>query len=281
MRPNSADERNARSPCPLEDASSLSSIEQFFSDLRSLKPFIVALLVLLGSVPFAQAQPFESDHSLYYAIEPGITMFSPADSSKPYLHLRFREEVYVLDRGPEWSRVRTLDGANGMVKSSQISNVWIRISKENQSLYVYRGEALIATYPTDLGYNFFADKEKRGTAAEPDHWRTPEGEFYVVSKNPRSEFYRALVLNYPNTEDAERGKKAGMISDDQYNSIVNADREFLLPPMNTELGGWIEIHGDGTGRRANWTHGCIAVQNDQIDRLWDIVSVGTPVLIDS
>jgi len=173
-----------------------------------------------------------------------------------------------------------MDGANGQVHTSVLSNVWIRISKQNQTLYVYRGSALIARYATDLGYNFFADKERRGTSAEPDHWRTPEGEFYVVSKNPKSEFYRALVLNYPNGEDAERGKKRGLITDADYDSIIQADREFRMPPMNTNLGGFIEIHGDGTGRRSNWTRGCIALQNDQIDRLWDLVEIGTPVLID-
>jgi len=50
--------------------------------------------------------------------------------------------------------------------------------------------------------------------------------------------------------------------------------------MNTELGGYIEIHGDGTGERNNWTQGCIAIANGELDRLWDLVTVGTPVLID-
>ena len=236
-------------------------------------------LIFLGGHLSATAQPFRPDPDLYYTVERGISMYSPADTTRPYLHLRFREQVYMIQNGLEWSRVRTLDGANGMVRTAQISNVWIRISKDEQTLFVYKGRSLIAKYPTDLGYNFFSDKEKRGTPAEPDHWRTPDGEFYIVSKNPRSEFYRALVLNYPNGEDAERGREAGLITEAEYETIKKADKLFEMPPMGTKLGGWIEIHGDGTGRRANWTHGCIAVQNDQIDRLWEWVDVGTPVLI--
>ncbi|GMQ81834.1 MAG: hypothetical protein BMS9Abin05_1271 [Rhodothermia bacterium] len=249
-----------------------------------MRPQLLAIysaLIFLGGTFSASAQPFRQDPDLYYTVEQGTTMYSPADTTRPYLHLRFREQVYVIRSGKEWSQVRTLDGANGMVRTSQLSNVWIRISKESQTLSVYKGASLIAQYPTDLGYNFFADKEKRGTTANPDHWRTPEGEFYVVSKNPRSEFYRALVLNYPNFEDAERGRYAGLITEAEYESIKQADKLFEMPPMGTELGGWIEIHGDGTGRRANWTRGCIALRNDQIDRLWDWVDVGTPVLIDT
>ena len=249
--------------------------------MRAQLSTLFGILIFLVGAISARAQPFGPDPALYYTVEHGITMYSPADTTRPYLHLRFREQVNVIEKGVEWSQVRTLDGANGMVRTSQLSNVWLRISKESQTLFVYKGGALIAQYPTDLGYNFFADKEKRGAAAEPDHWRTPEGEFYVVSKNPQSEFYRALVLNYPNGEDAERGREAGLISEAEYETIKQADKLFRMPPMGTRLGGWIEIHGDGTGRRANWTHGCIAVLNDEIDRLWDLVDVGTPVLIDT
>lgn len=133
--------------------------------------------------------------------------------------------------------------------------------------------------PTDLGYNFFSDKERRGSSGDPDHWRTPEGEFFVANKNAYSQFYKAFVLNYPNAEDAARGLEDGLITEEQYEQIVHAENRFQMPPMDTELGGWIEIHGDGTGERQNWTQGCVAIQNVQMDRLWDMIEVGTPVLI--
>jgi hypothetical protein len=50
--------------------------------------------------------------------------------------------------------------------------------------------------------------------------------------------------------------------------------------MGTDLGGWIEIHGDGTGAATAWTQGCVAVRNGAMDVLWDQVRVGTPVLIE-
>ena len=166
-----------------------------------------------------------------------------------------------------------------MVRSDALTNVWLRISKSSQTLFVYRGQHLIERIPTDLGYNFFSDKERRGSLADPDHWRTPEGEFYVAGKNAQSRYHKAFVLNYPNGEDAERGFEDGLITKEQFDAITAAERRFDMPPMNTALGGWIEIHGNGTGTRTNWTQGCVAIQNVQMDRLWDIIEIGTPVLI--
>lgn len=266
--------------------------------LRSI--VAIAFSILLGSLPViaqpmtrmpaseqpaASASPSASTAStgLYYTITGRTTLYFPGDTTRAYMNLTRREPVEFLpgeDPGwPGWKRVRTLDGANGMVRSDELTNVWLRISKSAQTLFVYRGQHLIDRIPTDLGYNFFSDKERRGSSGDPDHWRTPEGEFFVAGKNPNSQFYKAFVLNYPNAEDAARGLEDGLITQDQYDSIVSAERRFDMPPMNTQLGGWIEIHGDGTGERSNWTQGCVAIQNVQMDRLWDIIQVGTPVLI--
>ena len=153
------------------------------------------------------------------------------------------------------------------------------MEKSSQTVYVFKGERILERYPADLGTNFFADKERRGSVREPDHWRTPDGVFFVVRKNPYSKFYKALVLNYPNAEDAERGLASGLISKAQHDAIISAENDFRMPPMNTALGGWIEIHGDGTGARSNWTQGCIAVENGHMDELWRWVEVGTPVFV--
>ena len=121
---------------------------------------------------------------------------------------------------------------------------------------------------------------QRGSSINPDHWRTPEGTFFVVKKNPYSRFYKALVVNYPTAEDARRGYKQGLISKGQHDAIVRAENNFNMPPMTTPLGGMIEIHGDGTGAGSNWTQGCVAVHNTHIDKLWAWVDVGTPIIIE-
>lgn len=217
---------------------------------------------------------------MYYAIERDATVYSAPDSAKPYLRVKLREPVFLLrDRGA-WLQVKTEDGAIGYVPRTAVSNVWIRVSKEHRTLFVYQGTELVREIAADFGYNAFADKVRRGSSRDPDHWRTPEGVFYVVRKNPNSQFYKALVLNYPNAEDAERGRRQNLITQAQYQAIVRAEEEMRMPPMNTPLGGYIEIHGRGTGAGVNWTQGCVAVHDHEIDQLWQLAHVGTPVLIE-
>lgn len=252
---------------------------------------LTLFLLLIGNcVSLAVAQPAPMDAStilpeelgrtMYYAVERGATVFSAPDGQRAYIRLGFREPVYVLDTEGEWSHIRTQDGARGYVKSSALSNVWIRVSKRKKTLYLYRGVDLVTQIPADFGYNAYADKERRGSSANPDHWRTPEGAFFVVKKNPHSKFYKAFVLNYPTAEDARRGLKQGLITRQQHDAIVQAEDSFSLPPMSTALGGMIEIHGDGTGASSNWTQGCVAIHNTQIDKIWSWVEAGTPVIIE-
>lgn len=250
--------------------------------LPAMRRFFSALLLcLVGTTTVATAQVPSEDLPLYYTIRRQATVYTAPDSGRAYVHLRFREPVYLVKMEGAWSLIRTQDGAQGYVSASALSNVWIRVSKTHKSVYVYRGTQLVKKVPADFGYNAFADKERRGSNINPDDWRTPEGVFFVANKNARSTFYKAFVLNYPTAEDAERGRQEGIITEAEYAAIVKAEQDFAMPPMHTALGGWIEIHGNGTGVSSNWTQGCVAIRNVHIDEIWDIVDVGTPVLIEN
>ena len=170
-------------------------------------------------------------------------------------------------------------GTRGYVRASDLSNVWIRIDKSDRSMYVYRGAELIRTLPADMSMSD-GDKVRRSGRDEQEHWRTPEGIFHVVRLNDRSQYYRAFVLSYPNPEHALRGLEDGIITQDQYEAIVRADAAGVSPPMGTRLGGLIEVHGSGSGRREAWTRGCVAMRNVHMDDLWEYVQVGTPVVIE-
>lgn len=248
--------------------------------MKALRTLVLISLLWAGGGPSVQGATADDEKALYYAVRSQVTVYFAPDSTRPYLRLDFQEPVYKLAQSGSWCRVRTTDGAKGYVACSGISNIWIRVSKRRRRLYLYRGAQLVKTVKADFGYNLFADKERRGGQRLRDHWRTPEGKFYVVSKNPHSKFYKALVLNYPTPEDAERGLKQGLISAEEHEAIVRAHERRTMPPMDTELGGWIEIHGDGTGVGTSWTQGCVAIRNDDMDELWQWVQVGTPVLIE-
>ncbi len=221
---------------------------------------------------------FADAKRLYYTIARDGMLHHAPSAAQPYLALPFREPLVMLERNPAWSKVRTRAGEQGYIPTGSISNTWIRVSKRRKAVYVYRGTELVRKLPADFGANVVSDKIRRGNVSSPDDWRTPEGTFFVVSKNPNSKFYKAFVLNYPNAEDAERGYREGLISKEQRDAIHRAEQQGLIPPMDTQLGGWIEIHGSGTGGGTNWTQGCIAIRNEQMDELWSLVHEGTPVI---
>ncbi len=135
------------------------------------------------------------------------------------------------------------------------------------------------TFPADVSVSP-EDKVRRSAREELDHYRIPEGTFFVTRLNDASSYYRAFVLSYPGPVHALRGVQDGIITQGQYEAIVRADREGLEPPMNTALGGLIEIHGHGSGRQRAWTRGCVALRNVHMDDLWAFVEVGTPVVIE-
>ncbi len=233
-----------------------------------------------SQAPSAKAATSVTAEEYYYALATSIAFATP-DSSNPYVQIAAREPVRLVGIAGEWVEVRTGDGARGFVRRGVISNLWIRVSKKSKTVWVYHGPELAATIAADMAYNFFLDKERRGSRLQPDHWRTPEGLYYVVAKNPASRFYKALVLNYPSLKDGKAGLQEGLISEGDYLAIAEADQKHLPPPMDTALGGWIEIHGQGSGSRTTWTRGCVAIPNEALDELWEIVHVGTPVLIES
>ena len=152
-----------------------------------------------------------------------------------------------------------------------LKNPCIVIMKGERRLELYSDGAVVRTYRVGLGLNPVVDKKRRG-----DH-ATPEGEFYIFTKNNKSAFYLSLGISYPNVEDAARGLRDGLISRGMHDAIVKAINRKATPPQNTALGGDIYIHGNGSS--SDWTWGCVALENVEMKELFDAVPVGTPVTI--
>jgi murein L,D-transpeptidase YafK len=136
---------------------------------------------------------------------------------------------------------------------------------------LYDAGNLVKTYKIALGLNPVDDKRKEGDGC------TPEGDFYVCTKNDRSKFHLFLGLSYPNEEDAKRGLESGLISHEEHAMILDALANRRRPPWDTRLGGEIGIHGEGT--HVDWTQGGIAMENNDIEELFGIVDIGSPVSI--
>ena len=157
---------------------------------------------------------------------------------------------------------------------SDISNLkspLIIVKKSKRTLELYDGKRLVRTYKMVLGFAPTGDKEVEGDG------RTPEGEFYVFTKNAESRFHLSLGISYPAPDDAKRGLEKKLITAEEAEAIEKAIAKKGMPLQKTALGGEIYIHGGGTDN--DWTDGCVALKDEEITELFNAVPVGTPVRI--
>ena len=134
----------------------------------------------------------------------------------------------------------------------------ILILKKDHLLELLANGKVIRTYHVALGQGGLAPKQKEGDAL------TPEGHYTIDSRTAESHYHKALHVSYPSAQDRARAAKLGVAP-----------------------GGAIMIHGlpNGKGyvgaahRLYDWTLGCVAVTDDEIDEIWNLVPVGTPVEI--
>jgi murein L,D-transpeptidase YafK len=160
----------------------------------------------------------------------------------------------------------------------------IVILKEKRLLELHQNGKTIKTYRVCLGTNPLGSKRVTGDA------KTPEGEYFICYKSTSSRFHRFLGISYPSVADAQTAFENGLISLDKRDSIVSSLKSGKAP-WHTELGGWVGIHGYPTDeyerkwvtllypKPDNWTDGCIAMWNFEIEELFSKVPLGTPVVI--
>lgn len=151
----------------------------------------------------------------------------------------------------------------------------IVIRKSERSLFLYdapegRGH-LVRTFSIALGSTPVGAKQREGDGA------TPEGKYYITHKNVTSKYHLSLGLSYPNLADAQRGLEEGIIDKSEYDSIRRSLETFGKPLQKTALGGEIFIHGGGI--KSDWTQGCIALDDSDIEYLFRHLPVGTGVTI--
>jgi murein L,D-transpeptidase YafK len=158
-----------------------------------------------------------------------------------------------------------------MDTSNELKNPRIVIKKKARTLQVFDGKKLVRTATIVLGFAPVGNKEIEGDG------KTPEGNFYVFTKNTGSRFHLSLGLSYPSKPDAKRGLRANWITKEEFDSINRSIDEQGRPLQKTRLGGEIYIHGGGTD--GDWTDGCIALKNEDITELFSLTRIGTEVTI--
>ncbi|MGI9055110.1 MAG: L,D-transpeptidase family protein [Pyrinomonadaceae bacterium] len=158
------------------------------------------------------------------------------------------------------------------IELPEMKNPRIVVKKIMRKLEVFDGDKLIKTYRVGLGFAPVGDKERQGDG------KTPEGEFFIFTKNDQSKFYLSIGVSYPSMDDAGRGLRENLISKKQHDEIVEAIKNKKMPLQNTKLGGEIYIHGNGSS--SDWTLGCVALEDAEMKELFDAVPIGTSIKIE-
>jgi murein L,D-transpeptidase YafK len=158
-------------------------------------------------------------------------------------------------------------------------DIWLLVDTKALTIEIKKGEQTLENLnDIAIGQGGAGFKSHRGDNV------TPFGNYRIGWVAEKSSFRKFFGLTYPSSEDAQKALEQGVITQVAYDSIVSAHRSHQVPPQNTPLGGRIGIHGLGRAdekihKSINWTHGCIALTNHQIDYLSQWLDKGTLVKI--
>ncbi|NLJ40094.1 MAG: L,D-transpeptidase family protein [Clostridiales bacterium] len=232
---------------------------------RSLRLFLLAVMVL--AVFFSLSARTGADQNIKAASQTDVNDNRPD---------------YTVENGDSLYPAVSDDGAtvDGLKEYNDLEDeIKILINKTGQKLTVYKGDTEIQVYKAHFGEGGMEDKEIQGDR------KTPEGTFYITEKSiltPTDEYLgsRWMRLSYPSIEDGDRGLEWGIIDQATRDSIAWAINNKETPPQRTALGGGIGIHGGDIPEFGdNWTWGCIGLTNMDAEELFELVSVGTQVII--
>ena len=165
------------------------------------------------------------------------------------------------------------------VAVANTDDAWIMVDTHARTLSVYDNGKIISEFKNvAIGRGGASRERLKGDD------KTPLGTFHIMWINTKSRYHIFLGLDFPTMEHAARALQKNDIKNNEFRSIKTAFEHNTIPPQDTSLGGYIGIHGLGDGnikihRMFNWTRGCIAVTNEQIERLSRIVQLGTKVVI--
>jgi murein L,D-transpeptidase YafK len=132
------------------------------------------------------------------------------------------------------------------------------VMKKERTLTLMSGDKVLKVYKIALGVDPVGPKRMEG-----DH-KTPEGNYILDRRNPKSKYYRSIHISYPSEEDRDRARESG----------VSAGGDVMVHGLPNGF-GWL----GATHRVHDWTDGCVAVSDQEMDEIWSAVADGTPIEI--
>lgn len=158
---------------------------------------------------------------------------------------------------------KSLTGKEILEVRAQTPITEVKVYKADRTVHLLHHQQIIRSYQMRLGFDPIGHKVQEGDG------KTPEGRYILDWRNPQSSFYKSLHVSYPNASDIAKAKQLGV-----------------------SPGGDIMIHGSATTNQVkklaslmtympqnDWTWGCIAVRNIDMDEIWQLVDNGTPIEI--
>ncbi|MDB5215701.1 MAG: hypothetical protein JWO86_3628 [Myxococcaceae bacterium] len=182
------------------------------------------------------------------------------------LDARWDPSVGAADCGAAW-------GTAGETLSpcDTLKDDYVVVHKSKRNVALCKDGKLVKNLRSGLGFAPSGAKVQQGDG------KTPEGVFFVPRQLPNSSYYKAFLISYPTVADATRGVAAGLITNAQASQIQSAHAACVEPPQDTNLGGDVELHGNGSSQ--DWTAGCVALDDANIDLLWSSIGVGDSIVV--
>lgn len=148
--------------------------------------------------------------------------------------------------------------STGLAAACELKADKVVIKKSERKLYLINNGQVIKEYSICLGLNPVGHKQQKGDK------RTPEGIYVLNQRNPKSKYYKSMLFSYPNEKDRRQAEAKG----------VDPGGHLAIHglPVRTKEAEWDYIERD-------WTDGCIAVTNDHMEEIWQLVDIGTPIEI--
>jgi len=135
----------------------------------------------------------------------------------------------------------------------------ILLQKSMRKLSLFHKGKVLRSYTVSLGFSPQGAKQQKGDG------KTPEGYYYIRAKNPHSQFHRSLQISYPNEQDQKNARK----------NHVSPGDHIMIHGLKTQFSWLGRFH-----TLKDWTLGCIAVTNAEIEEIWELVDPGTPIDIE-
>ena len=155
--------------------------------------------------------------------------------------------------------------------------VWVMVDTQQAILEVkFDKQTIMRLDNIAIGRNGAGFKQRQGDDV------TPLGSYHIAWINPKSAFKIFYGFDYPSMDNAKHALQQGLLTTTNYNAIIQAHKKEQIPLQNSRIGGQLGIHGLGRANEfihqtMNWTHGCIALTNQQIDQLKPWLQKGTRV----